>query len=70
MHRGQAGAPRGEADLAATAEGRHEDGLAAGVTVEGGNDLWRPIPKKKIVLKIVLKTVLRSNFDSVTCANY
>ena len=30
----------------------------------------RPIPKKKIVLNIVLKIVLRSNFDSVTCANY
>ena len=30
----------------------------------------RPIPKKKIVLKIVLKIILRSNFDSVTCANY
>ena len=30
----------------------------------------RPIPKKKIVFKIVLKIVLRSNFDSVTCANY
>ena len=30
----------------------------------------RPIPKKKIVLKIILKIILRCNFDFETCPNY